>query len=394
MVGASVVPVSSPTRYGPGHIAGICKTPYVLATPRFPDWTDDDSEQGDLMTYSQPARTAIRRPRSLMSISSTAVSEMGITVYGCGQDEAALFREMSPRLGVLPIITDAAVSETNAELAHGNRCISVGHKTLVTNSMLLALSRAGVRYVSTRSIGYDHIDVRYAMSVGISVENVAYSPDSVADYTLMLMLMAARNARATLRRAETHDFRLNDIRGKELRDLTVGVIGTGRIGAAVIDRLRGFGCRIVAHDQCPNTTAEYVPLDELLQQSDIVTLHTPLNADTHHLLNRHHIEQMKHSAFVVNTGRGALLDTKALILALECGKLGGAALDVLEGEEGIFYADCRNKPIANKLLLRLQKLSNVLITPHTAYYTEHALRDTVEQSIINCLEFQMRSQRG
>jgi D-specific alpha-keto acid dehydrogenase len=232
------------------------------------------------------------------------------------------------------------------------------------------------------------------MSVGISVENVAYSPDSVADYTLMLMLMAVRNARATLRRADKHDYRLFDVRGKELRDLTIGVIGTGRIGAAVLDRLRGFGCRIVAYDQCPNAAAEYVPLDELLRQSDVVTLHTPLNGDTHHLLDRQRIEQMKHGAFIVNTGRGALLDTAALVLALERGKIGGAALDVLEGEERIFYADCRNKPIENKLLVRLQKFPNVLITPHTAYYTERALRDTVEQSLINCLEFQMRTQRG
>src|SRR5215212_9068211 len=321
------------------------------------------------MTYSEPART------------------MGITIYGCGQDEAVLFREMAPRFGVTPTITDAAVSEATIELAFGNRCISVGHKTQITKSMLLALSQVGVMYISTRSIGYDHINVKYAESVGISVENVAYSPDSVADYTLMLMLMAVRNAKSIISRADIHDFRLNNVRGKELRDMIIGVIGTGRIGAAVIDRLWGFGCRIFAYDHRPKTSADYVPLDELLQQSDIVTLHTPLNEDTHHLLNRQRIEQLKHGAFIINTGRGSLLDTEALISALESGKLGGAALDVLEGEEGIFYADCRNKPIENKLLLQLEKFPNVLITPHTAYYTDHALSDTVENSIINCLKF-------
>jgi D-specific alpha-keto acid dehydrogenase len=215
-----------------------------------------------------------------------------------------------------------------------------------------------------------------------------YSPDSVADYTLMLMLMAVRNAKSIISRVDIHDFRLNDVRGKELRDMTIGVIGTGRIGAAVINRLRGFGCRIVAYDHRPKTAAEYVALDELLQQSDIVTLHTPLNANTHHLLNRRRIELLKHGAFIINTGRGSLLDTEALIVALESGKLGGAALDVLEGEEGIFYADCSNKPIESKLLLQLTTFPNVLITPHTAYYTEHALRDTVENSIINCLKFE------
>jgi len=313
---------------------------------------------------------------------------MGITIYGCGPDEAVLFREMAPRFGVMPTVTEAAASVANTELASGNRCISVGHKTRITDSTLLALSRAGVAYISTRSIGYNHIDVEYAESVGISVENVVYSPDSVADFTLMLMLMAVRDAKSIVLRTDVHDYRLSDVRGKELRDLTIGIIGTGRIGAAVMDRLRGFGCRILAYDNCPTTSAEYVPLDELLQQSDIVTLHAPLTANTHHLLNHRRIDQMKLGAFIINTGRGSLLDTEALVRACESGRLGGAALDVLEGEEGIFYADCRNKPIESKSLLRLQELPNVLISPHTAYYTAHALSDTVENSIINCLNFE------
>lgn len=305
-----------------------------------------------------------------------------------------MFRKIASRLGVLPAITEAAVSEANIELASGNRCISVGHKTQITNSTLLALSRAGVTYISTRSIGYNHVDVEYAKSLGISVENVAYSPDSVADYTLMLMLMVVRNAKSIIRRADVHDYRLNDIRGKELRDLTVGVIGTGRIGAAVIARLRGFGCRILAFDSHPKAAVDYAPLDELLSLSDIVTLHTPLNADTHHLLNHQRIERMKHGAFIINTGRGSLLDTQALIRALENGRLGGAALDVLEGEEGIFYVDCRSKPIESKSLLRLQELPNVLISPHMAYYTDHALSDMAENSIANCLKFERNSQHG
>jgi D-specific alpha-keto acid dehydrogenase len=305
-----------------------------------------------------------------------------------------LFREMGPRLGVVPTITDAAVSEGNIGLALGNRCISIGHKTQVTNSTLLALSEAGVTYISTRSVGYNHIDVEYAEAVGISVETVYYSPDSVADYTLMLMLMVVRHAKSVVRRADVHDYRLNDVRGRELRDLTIGVIGTGRIGAAVTDRLRGFGCRILAYDTRPKTSADYVSLDELLQQSDIATLHTPLTADTHRLLNRDRIERMKHGAVIVNTARGALLDTEALVSALESGSLGGAALDVLEGEEGIFYADCSDKPIESRLLLRLHKLPNVLISPHTAYYTDHALSDTVENSLLNCLNVEGRDQHG
>lgn len=321
-----------------------------------------------------------------------------ITMYGCGPDEAVLFRELAPGLGVQPAITDAPVSEANTELAAGSRCISVGHKTPITHATLRALGRAGVGYISTRSIGYNHIDVEYADSIGIFVENVSYSPDSVADYTLMLMLMAVRDAKSIVRRTEMHDYRLSDVRGKELRDLTVGVIGTGRIGAAVMDRLWGFGCRVLAHDNRPvgrpGTAVEHIPLDELLRRSDLVTLHAPLTAATHHLLNRQRLAQMKNGALIINTGRGALIDTEALVQQLESGRLSGAALDVVEGEEGIFYADCRDKPIESKALLRLQELPTVLISPHTAYYTDHALRDTVENSLTNCLTFESRNQHG
>jgi D-specific alpha-keto acid dehydrogenase len=344
------------------------------------------------MIRSEPARTAARRMRSPASSSSSATPTTGITVYGCDQDEADLFREMAPRFGVLPRITEAAVSEGTVELAIGSRCISIGHKRQVTNSTLLALGQVGVSYISTRSVGYNHIDVEYARAVGISVETVAYSPHSVADYTLMLMLMAVRRAKAVVKRADVHDYRLTDLRGKELRDLTIGVIGTGRIGTAVMDRLRGFGCPILAYDTRPHAAVDYVSLDELLQHSDIVTLHTPLTADTHHLLNHHRIEQMKAGAFVINTGRGPLLDTEALVQALESNRLGGAALDVLEGEEGIFYADCSTKPVESELLLRLQALPTVLISPHAAYYTDHALSDMVENSITNCLRFTSRDQ--
>ena len=357
------------------------------------------------MTHTAPAGTAGRRsPSSASSYLSTpsddhdglaeagaVVPTTGITVYGCGPDEAALFREVAPRFGVLPTITDAALSEANGELASGTRCISVGHKTNIGGSTLVALSRAGVRYISTRSVGYNHIDVPCAERLGIAVENVAYSPDSVADYTLMLMLMTVRRAKPALHRVQVHDYRLDDVRGKELRDMTIGVIGTGNIGAAVLDRLLGFGCRVLANDRCPKTSAEFVPLDELIGQSDIITLHTPLTPETHHLLSRQRIEQMKDGAFIINTGRGALVDTYALLDALESGRLGGAALDVLEDEEGVFYSDQRQRPVESQRLLRLHQLPNVIITPHTAYYTDHALRDIIENTLRNCLRFEERA---
>ena len=151
---------------------------------------------------------------------------------------------------------------------------------------------------------------------------------------------------------------------------------------------------MLAHDTYPTATVDYVPLDELLARSDIVTLHTSLSAETHHLLDGPRIERMKDGAFVINTGRGPLLDTQALLRALESGRLGGAALDVLEGEEGTFYADCRGRPLHHEPLLRLQQMPNVLISPHTAYYTDHAMRDAVTNSLLNCLQYEEREHHG
>lgn len=322
------------------------------------------------------------------------MNNMGITVYGCEQDEADLFRRLSPRYGVTPTLISDAVSEINAISALGNPCISVSHKSEVTASILLALKRVGVNYISTRSIGCDHIDTAAAKRMGIAIGNVTYSSDSVADYTLMLMLMAIRNAKSIVRSVDKYDFKLDGVRGKELRDMTVGVMGTGRIGKAVMERLRGFGCRVLAYDRGRKITADYVPLDELLRYSDIVTLHVPLNTDTHHIIGHEQIKGMKQGAFMINTGRGPLIDTDALIKALENGKLGGAALDVLEGEEGLFYLDCSQKPIDHPFLLKLQRMPNVIVTPHTAYYTERALQDTVAKTFENCLDFERSLTHG
>jgi D-specific alpha-keto acid dehydrogenase len=304
-----------------------------------------------------------------------------------------MFRVLAPQLGLPVTVTEAALTEATADLAVGDRCVSVSHRTPVSHATLRALSRAGVAYLSTRSIGTDHVDVEYAAELGIRVEGVTYSPDSVADYTVMLMLMALRHAKTVICRTSVHDYRLGETRGRELRDLTVGVIGTGRIGSAVVDRLRGFGCRVLTYDVRPRDGAGHVPLDELVRQSDVVSLHVPLTAETHHLLDRRRIGRMRHGAVVVNTGRGGLVDTEALVEALERGRLGGAALDVLEGEESVFYADLSRTRVASERLLRLQALPQVLISPHTAYYTDHALADIVEHTLVSCLGFERRSRR-
>ncbi|HBK6891464.1 TPA: D-lactate dehydrogenase VanH-B, partial [Enterococcus faecium] len=166
---------------------------------------------------------------------------VGITVFGCEQDEANAFRALSPDFHIIPTLISDAISADNAKLAAGNQCVSVGHKSEVSEATILALRKVGVKYISTRSIGCDHIDTTAAERMGISVGTVAYSPDSVADYALMLMLMAIRGAKPTMHAVAQQDFRLDRIRGKELGDMTVGVIGTGHIGQAVVKRLRGFG---------------------------------------------------------------------------------------------------------------------------------------------------------
>lgn len=343
------------------------------------------------MIYQEPTFTAPTEQSEHPVVPPT----VGITVYGCAPDERHLFDSLAPAHGVTLSTTPEPVSEENAHLARGVGCVSVSHKTPISNETILALKKVGTRYISTRSVGFDHIDVDFAESIGITVGNVAYSPDSVADYTLMLMLMSVRRMKSTIRRTDTHDYRPATTRGRELRDLTVGVVGTGRIGAAVVDRLRGFGCDVLAYDVRPRPATEgveHVDLDTLVERSDIVTLHAPLSAQSHHLLDRRRIGRMRPGAYVVNTGRGALVETPALVAALAEGRLGGAALDVIEGEEGIFYADLRGREVPNGWLARLQEMPNVLVSPHIAYFTDHALRDTVENSIVNCREFESRLQ--
>ncbi len=306
-----------------------------------------------------------------------------LIVFGCAADEAELFTALAPRYGVRAATTTAPATPVTAAVAGGARCVSVSHQQPVSADTLLALAAVGVEHLSTRSVGTDHIDVDAARACGIDLSTCAYSPASVADYTLMLMLMGLRHAKATVLRSHEHDYRLHPVRGRELRDLTVGVIGAGRIGTAVITRLHGFGARVLTHSRRTADSDDGVTLSELLSASDIVSLHVPLTAETHHLLDADRLAQTKPGALIVNTGRGALIDTQALLTHLRSGHLGGAALDVIEGEDAAFYADCRDRPI-DPQLAQLQRLPQVLITPHTAFCTDHALADVVENTLIGC----------
>ena len=340
------------------------------------------------MSFCQPV-TAASPPTSSSSATERA-RPLRITVYSCEPDEAEVFDRLSPRFGVLPTLTSATVSDVGGYPTPRNRCISVGHKSELPAPTLRALKDAGVEYISTRSIGVDHIDLDAAEALGITVENVVYAPDGVADFTVMLMLMAIRDAPAmamAMAMANRHGG-LGTARGRELRDMTVGVVGVGRIGGAVVQRLQGFGCRVLAHRGSHTTPgADDVSLAELLRSSDVVTLHLPLTADTFHLIGRAQIDVMKDGAVLVNTARGSLVDTDALIIALEQGRLGGAALDVLEGERGCSGADCPQRADDGDHLARLRRLPNTILTPHVAYYTGRALHEAVESTMVNCVAF-------
>lgn len=314
--------------------------------------------------------------------------EIDITVYGCESDEATVFNKLSYEFGVTVSLIKEAVSENNVKLAAGCRCISVTHKAELSEHLLFELKNAGVKYICTRSIGFNHIDIQAAGKMGMTIGTVAYSPGSVADYSIMLMLMLMRGTKSVIQRTERQNYCLNNLRGKELQDMTVGVIGTGRIGQAVMERLKGFGCTVLAYDHNHKTEAGYVSFYELLQRSDIITLHVPLAEDTFHMIGREQLERMKKKALLINTARGALVDTEALVDALADGRIGGAALDVLEGEEGIFYYDCTHRALDHPCLSALQRMSNVIVTPHTAYHTERVLVDTVSNTIRNCLNFE------
>ena len=257
--------------------------------------------------------------------------------------------------------------------------------------MLEKLKEYGVKYVTTRTIGYDHIDVKAAKELGIRVSNITYSPDTVAEYTIMMMLMAKRKMKRIMERAVIQDYTLKGIIGSEINKSVVGVIGTGRIGETVIRDLSGFGCKILAYDlyekESVKKYAVYTELDKLLQESDINTLHMPSNESNYHMIDKSAIEKIKDGVLIVNTARGALNNSNDLIEGIEKGIVGGAALDVVEKELGLYYNDLRSEVLDNRELAILKSFPNVVVTPHMAFYTEEAIHDMVANSIESYVRF-------
>lgn len=314
---------------------------------------------------------------------------MKIFVYNYREfDEAEYFQKFSEEYGVeLGICTDAPSLE-NACLAKGYEYVTI-ITSKIDRELMKKFHDMGVKMISTRTVGYDHVDIEAAKEFGIHVSNVSYSPECVADYTLMLMLMSLRRMKRIMQRGEINDFSLPGIQGRELPNLTVGVLGTGRIGQAVIWDLSGFRCKIYAYDRYETDAvkeyAEYADLDTICRECDLITLHMPLLEDNFHLIDRERIQKMKEGVVIVNTARGGLIDTKALIEGIESGRIGAAGLDVIEDEFGMYYYDRKSDVLSKRDLYILRGFPNVVVTPHMAFYTDQAVSDMVKHSIESCL---------
>lgn len=304
-------------------------------------------------------------------------------------DEAPYFEKFGKQYDVEIIPIRETPGVQNAHLAEGCEGVSV-ITTPITEDIMKIWKEKGVKHISTRTIGFDHVDLEAAKNLGLAVSNVTYSTGSVADYTVMLILMTLRRMKSIIKRAEGMDYSLIGSIGREIGDLTIGVVGTGKIGTHVMRNLSGFGCSVLAYDPYENEEAkkygQYCPLEELFARSDVITFHTPATKSSFHMVNADTIRTMKDGVLIINTARGSIIDTPAFIDALESGKIGGAALDVIENELGIFYGDYKYKVIGHREMSILKDLPNVLMLPHMAFYTENAVSDMVEHSICHILK--------
>lgn len=288
-------------------------------------------------------------------------------------DEQQYCEPYKARYGIDYTGTPDVPRPDNLHLAEGCDAVST-NPCKIRPEYLQTWAEMGVKYLPCRSIGYDHIPLDTAKKLGLRISHSHYPPDGVANYTIMLMLMCTRRMNEIMLRANVQDYSLPGKMGRDISGCTVGVIGTGKIGQTVIRHLSGFGCKILAYDLYPNDAArqyaDYVTLDELYAQSDIITLHTNATAENHHLINAGALAKMKDGVLLVNTARGTLIDPDALIAGLESGKIGGAGLDVIEDETGIYYYNRMGQAIPNRELNLLRSYPNVIVSPHTAFYTD------------------------
>jgi D-lactate dehydrogenase len=277
------------------------------------------------------------------------------------------------------VFLDVPLEHATVPVAAGAQAVCAFVNDQLDAAVLRALHAQGVRVIALRCAGFNNVDLAVAAELGIAVGRVPeYSPHAVAEHTLALVLTLNRKIHRAYARVREGNFALDGLLGFDLHGRTVGVIGTGKIGRCFLQAMGGLGCTLLAHDPRPHPDCEaigarYVPLQELLAQSDIVSLHCPLTPATHHLIDAAALAGMKPGAMLVNTSRGAVIDTRAVLAALKKGTLGSLGLDVYEEEADLFFRDLSDRAIDDDVFARLLTFPNVVITGHQAFFTEDAL---------------------
>jgi len=295
---------------------------------------------------------------------------------------------------------ECGLDERTAVSAKGAPAVCAFVNDRLDAHCLAALHAGGTRLVALRSTGYDHVDVEAAERIGLTVlRTPAYSPNSVAEHAIALLLTLNRHTHVAAARARRYDFSLDGLVGFDLARKTVGVVGTGRIGAVAARILLGFGCEVIAFDpepsgRCRALGVRYVALQELLERSHVVTMHCPLVPATRHLMDAAAFERMKPGAMLVNTSRGAVVDTEAAIAALRSGRLGGLAIDVYEGEGPLFFRDRSQEIPTDDVFARLVSFPNVLVTGHQGFLTREALAGIAEATVRNLTDFERGAPRA
>ncbi|MDP4144986.1 MAG: D-isomer specific 2-hydroxyacid dehydrogenase family protein [Bacillota bacterium] len=310
---------------------------------------------------------------------------MKILAFEVRDDEKEYFEKYAAKYQCEITCVPFSLTLDNLLLVQGYDGISILGWSSITAEIEDGLKKLGVTCCTTRTVGYNHIDVTHAHKIGLKIANSNYPPTGVADYTVMLILMSLRHYKQAMWRGHVNDYSLKGLQGRELNELTVGIIGTGKIGQCVIKNLSGFGCKILAYDMYENDEvkkyAEYTDLDSLISSCDVISLHTPLLDSTYHFINNERIQRMKDGVVLINCARGELMDVDALIQGIESRKIGALALDVIEGEDGIYHEDKRTDIISNQSIAYLRQFPNVIMTQHMAFYTNIAVESMVKCSV-------------
>jgi D-lactate dehydrogenase len=293
---------------------------------------------------------------------------------------------------------DAHLNEETWRMVAGFPAVCVFVNDILNAAVLTRLAEQGTRLIALRCAGFNNVDVQAANDLGLTIVRVpAYSPHSVAEHSVALMMALNRKIPRAYNRVRDGNFALEGLLGFELCGKTVGIIGTGRIGAAVAGILHGFGCRLIAYDPQPNSGClslgvEYVSLQQLYAASDIITLHSPLNKQSLHLINAAAVAQMKHGVMLINTSRGGVIDTPAVIAGLKSCKIGYLGLDVYEQEGDLFFQDLSSQVIQDDMFERLLTFPNVLITGHQGFFTQEALSSIAQTTLQNISLFEKTGQ--